>query len=386
MGGSRRQISYEMKRSLIEKFKSNPNQTTKGLQSFFLHEYNWEICQTTVSCILRKEGLRIKKIGGKGRNGRLYKNENSASSSSSSSGATQEENTSSGGSSIISSGSSRSNKTGLSIKDILCDEDEDESTKADSSNSLSHSGNSASTDKTSDATNSSNNKNGTKNNMIKDIYNIGIINPTIKRFRPSTQFQELEKLVLKLTFDLYNEKVKKFETQKEFYQRTNNNNINNMNNNTPLTSLPPSPHNPHNPGSSSYFNQTHDNKITLPPPQAYLQQQQQQLQQQQQPFPPQNQLPPPPINMSQQYATPTFQENSCNNTNYPSPGSNAPNYTYMPNNYTISKTDMVKLIKQELSKEQYKDIQKPIYLNQFIHKCLNRYRLTNELMEKLEKS
>lgn len=71
---SRRQLTYEMKMSLVDQIRTNPHQSTKDLQRFFFERYNWEICQTTLSCILKKEGLGIKKLGGKGRNSTVNSN------------------------------------------------------------------------------------------------------------------------------------------------------------------------------------------------------------------------------------------------------------------------------------------------------------------------
>lgn len=50
----------------------------------------------------------------------------------------------------------------------------------------------------------------------------------------------------------------------------------------------------------------------------------------------------------------------------------------------LTNSEIVKRIKKEITTApQYQNIQKPIYLNQFIHKCLRRYQFTDELIDRL---
>lgn len=371
MPGSRRQISYEIKSALIEKVRTNPNQSTKDLQNYFYDQYKWEICQTTLSCILKKEGLGIKKSGGKGRN-RL--SEGSSEGYNAAENADQSYTTSSG---ISNSNNNNSNtirnpmdlsiinnspysdpatestlkrkpKTGLAIKDILCDSEDDTTISNNTLSTASSSTPNTSTASTYSTYNNHNNnnsfttanKNGSdkspspSNNAVNspspkstikaDIYDVSIINPMVKRFRPSSQYQQLEKLVLKLACDVF----KKYEDQNLNNNGNNGTSSSSSNNNNINTATGGRVFNdPSKPmGSSS------SSLITF------------------------------------QLETQKSRNNSINTDNA---------------SYPISKSEMVKLIKREIQ-DKYKHVEKPIYLNQFIHKCLKRYKFTNELIKRLE--
>lgn len=471
---SRRQLTYEMKTSLVEQIKNNPYQTTKDLQRFFYDKYGLEICQTTLSCILKKEGLGIKKAGGKGRNsGSLdnvssspppqqqqlppYQPINPITSPSMSQFLSSQypntdiytspihdntrpltsnpatsfvdvsplpsSNTSSNLLAPISSTTSStlsqlpheslaqlnqfphlalnqlpnytfhtpspiesnfpiksedSPKNGYKIynTNILCNDDATQVLPVVSSNihnipgmpnlqglpnmglnyglnnynfnsfsqvpsvaGLSSNINNyvppptvstapATPPSDTESTFSSNSSNYTSNPRSQ-LYDINIINPHVKRFRPSSQYQQLEKVVLKLACDLHREHRSKVD---EFKQRQNQ-----ISSNYRYNALSP---------PMNYGFDTTDNINSNDP------------------------------NNNSNFNTNNTNTNMTNND----PGIVTP----LPSPEQLTNSEIVKRIKKEITTSpQYESVSRPIYLNQFIHKCLKRYQFTDELIDRL---
>lgn len=507
---SRRQLTYQMKNSLVEQIRQNPHQTTKDLQKFFFQKYNWEICQTTLSCILKKEGLGIKKIGGKGRNSlnssdpqpqqqqmqlslpplntspAAYQytlpaphshphfqsnshltlpspssssdtttttttTSNSDSNTTTTTTVTTTSRTTTTSSSSLSSPISQysypnqispvtndsssdllnntiindsinitgnpliktpshipqphpemysstihtsslpsssssattttpppsnlvniptigntSPKGGYKIynTNILCTSEEDDchliKTEPNTGNqpavrrnnknkhrstpitptendvkpsNLNSNSPSSSSSSSTDASSSSSSSSSHTFYPKNEFYDINIINPHVKRFRPSSQYQQLEKIVLKLACDLHRQHNLIYNTrptQDDQQQQSQD-----YRTNPALL--------------SSILNNTEDQQ---------------------------------PKHLIDQTSSPSSSLPSSSSSSSPNKvdGNNGSSIVS-----TMSKSEMVKQIKKEiLTSSQYQVVQKPIYLNQFIHKCLRRYQFTDELLSRLE--